>query len=28
MAVPRRSPSNLMELERFCKEEWEKLPKN
>ena len=28
MAVHRRSPSNLMELERFCKEEWEKLPKN
>lgn len=28
MAVHRRSPSNLMELERSCKEEWEKLPKN
>ncbi|KAK1784674.1 hypothetical protein P4O66_003356 [Electrophorus voltai] len=28
MAVPQCSPSNLMELERFCKEEWEKLPKN
>ncbi|KAK3552739.1 hypothetical protein QTP86_022149, partial [Hemibagrus guttatus] len=28
MAVQRRSPSNLMELERSCKEEWEKLPKN
>ncbi|XDV36822.1 hypothetical protein PO909_006543 [Leuciscus waleckii] len=28
MAVHRRSPSNLMELERFCKEEWVKLPKN
>ena len=28
MAVHRRSPSNLMELERICKEEWEKLPKN
>ena len=28
MAVHRRSPSNLMELERFCKEEWSKLPKN
>ncbi|KAK1789916.1 hypothetical protein P4O66_002246 [Electrophorus voltai] len=28
MAVPRRSPSKLMELERFCKEEWEKLSKN
>uniref|UniRef100_A0AAQ4QG94 Tc1-like transposase DDE domain-containing protein n=1 Tax=Gasterosteus aculeatus aculeatus TaxID=481459 RepID=A0AAQ4QG94_GASAC len=28
MAVHRHSPSNLMELERFCKEEWEKLPRN
>ena len=28
MAVHRRSPSNLMELGRICKEEWEKLPKN
>ncbi|KAK3544274.1 hypothetical protein QTP86_009070 [Hemibagrus guttatus] len=28
MAVLRRSPSNLMELERSCKEEWEELPKN
>ena len=28
MAVHRRSPSNLMELERICKEEWEKLPKD
>ena len=28
MAVHRRSPSNLMELERCCKEEWAKLPKN
>ncbi|KAK3512401.1 hypothetical protein QTP70_008741 [Hemibagrus guttatus] len=28
MAVQRRSPSNLMELERSCREEWEKLPKN
>ena len=28
MAVHRRSPSNLMELERICKEEWAKLPKN
>ncbi|KAK3548543.1 hypothetical protein QTP70_013390 [Hemibagrus guttatus] len=28
MAVHRRSPSTLMELERSCKEEWEKLPKN
>jgi len=27
MAVHRRSPSNLMELDRFCKEECEKLPK-
>ncbi|KAK3517616.1 hypothetical protein QTP70_013286 [Hemibagrus guttatus] len=27
MAV-QRSPSNLMELERSCKEEWKKLPKN
>ncbi|KAK1803211.1 hypothetical protein P4O66_021730, partial [Electrophorus voltai] len=27
MGVPRHSPPNLMELERFCKEEWEKLPK-
>ena len=26
--VQRRSPSNLTELERICKEEWEKLPKN
>ena len=28
MAVHRRFPSNLMELERYCKEEWEKLTKN
>ncbi|KAK3574498.1 hypothetical protein QTP86_008382 [Hemibagrus guttatus] len=28
MAVHRHSPSNLMELEKSCKEEWEKLPKN
>ncbi|KAK3510100.1 hypothetical protein QTP70_026829 [Hemibagrus guttatus] len=28
MAVHRRCPTNLMELERSCKEEWEKLPKN
>ncbi|KAK3571545.1 hypothetical protein QTP86_013170 [Hemibagrus guttatus] len=28
MAVQRHSPSHLMELERSCKEEWEKLPKN
>uniref|UniRef100_A0AAQ4RPP4 Tc1-like transposase DDE domain-containing protein n=1 Tax=Gasterosteus aculeatus aculeatus TaxID=481459 RepID=A0AAQ4RPP4_GASAC len=28
MAVHRRSPSKLMELERFCKEEWEKMPRN
>jgi hypothetical protein len=27
IAVQRRSPSNLTELERICKEEWEKLPK-
>ena len=27
MAVHRRSPSNLMERETICKEEWEKLPK-
>ena len=27
MAVHRRTRSNLVELERFCKEEWEKLPK-
>ncbi|KAI3352304.1 hypothetical protein L3Q82_005180 [Scortum barcoo] len=28
MAVHRRFPSNLMELERCCKEEWAKLPKD
>ena len=28
IAVQRRSPSNLTELERICREEWEKLPKN
>ena len=28
MAVHWRFPSNLMELERCCKEEWAKLPKN
>ena len=28
MAVHRRSPSNLMELETFCKEEWAKLAKD
>jgi hypothetical protein len=27
IAVQRRSPSNLAELERICREEWEKLPK-
>ena len=27
MAVHRRLPSNLIELERYCKEEWAKLPK-
>ena len=27
IAVQRHSPSNLTELERICKEEWEKLPK-
>jgi hypothetical protein len=26
-ALKRRSPSNLTELERICREEWEKLPK-
>ena len=25
IAVHRRSPSNLTELERICREEWEKL---
>ncbi|KAI3354231.1 hypothetical protein L3Q82_018488 [Scortum barcoo] len=28
MAVHRRFPSNLMEFERCCKEEWAKLPKD
>ena len=28
MSVHRRSPSNLMELERSCKAEWGKLPQN
>ncbi|XP_061539192.1 transposable element Tcb1 transposase isoform X1 [Phycodurus eques] len=28
MAVRRQSPSSLMELECFCKEEWVKLPKD
>ena len=27
IAVQRRSPSNLTELERICREEWEKDPK-
>jgi hypothetical protein len=27
IAVQRRSQSNLTELERICREEWEKLPK-
>ena len=27
IAVQRRSPSNLTEPERICREEWEKLPK-
>ena len=27
IAVQRRSPSNLPELERICREQWEKLPK-
>ena len=27
IAVQRRSPSNLTELEKICREEWEKLPK-
>ena len=27
IAVQRRSPSNLKELERICSEQWEKLPK-
>ncbi|CAJ0939792.1 unnamed protein product [Ranitomeya imitator] len=28
MAVHQRSPSNLMELERICKEEWQRIPKS
>ena len=28
MAVHRRSPSNLTELERICREEWQKIPKS
>jgi hypothetical protein len=27
IAGQQRSPSNLTELERICREEWEKLPK-
>jgi hypothetical protein len=27
ISVQQRSPSNLTELERFCREEWEKLLK-
>jgi hypothetical protein len=27
IAVQQRSPSDLTELERICREEWEKLPK-
>ena len=27
IAVQQRSPTNLAELERICREEWEKLPK-
>ena len=27
IAVQQRSPSNLTELERICREEWEELPK-
>ena len=27
IAVQQYSPSNLTELERICREEWEKLPK-
>jgi transposase len=27
IAVQRRSPSNKTELERICREEWDKLPK-
>ena len=28
IAIHRRSPSNLTELEQICKEEWEKIPKS
>ncbi|KAF7653838.1 hypothetical protein LDENG_00077890 [Lucifuga dentata] len=28
MAVHRCFPSNVMELERICQEEWDKLPKS
>ncbi len=28
MAVHRKSPSNLTELERICKEEWQKIPQS
>jgi hypothetical protein len=28
IAVHRRSPSNLTELLKICKEEWEKIPKS
>ena len=28
IAVHRRSPSNLTELEQICEEEWEKIPKS
>ena len=28
IAVPRRSPSSLTELEKICKEEWEKISKS
>ena len=27
IAVQQRSPSNLTELERICREEWKKIPK-
>ena len=27
IVVQQRSPSNLTELEKICREEWEKLPK-
>jgi hypothetical protein len=27
MCLQQHSPSNLTELERICREEWEKLPK-